>query len=236
MYYIRVYLGDELISQLELPQKQIAIGRTEDNEIVLPEAGVSRTHALIEHDGGDYYIVDNGSRNGVFVNNQKVDKVKLKYWDEIQVHNYVLKVMSKPGIGESKDPVHAGSEVQEGDKTQFFNVSNEKELDELRKQTKQSFLTFMDDSNSQQTFLITNPRTIIGKSKTADIKIGGLFAPAVAAVIERHGSGYELMPSKRGKVIFRSQYIDGPARLKDDSGFIVRGKEFRFYNRLTKAE
>ena len=41
------------------------IGRDEDNDIVLADASVSRSHAdLIEHSGGRLYLVDRNSTNG----------------------------------------------------------------------------------------------------------------------------------------------------------------------------
>ena len=234
MYYIRVYRGDELKKQFELGEDRVTIGRTEESDLVLADTGISREHAAIEYFDGDYYIVDLGSSNGVFLNKERVEKAKLKYWDEIQIHNFVIKIMAKPGLtGARKDEEDAPENI-ESDKTEFFNLTNEKQLDELRKQTKQCYVTYKDQSGSSQKLNINKPRTIIGKSKNADIKLTGLFAPSVAATIERQGSGYELVPSKRGKVIYQSQWISDPAKLIDDSGFIVRDMEFKFFNRLAK--
>src|SRR6184192_1369663 len=50
------------------------IGRTSDNTICLTGSPlVSRQHALVRcHDGYQYQIIDLGSRNGTFVNDQRV--------------------------------------------------------------------------------------------------------------------------------------------------------------------
>lgn len=236
MDYIRIYSGNELRKQLELNESRVTIGRTEDNTVVLPEHGVSRNHAAIEYEAGDYFIVDLGSSNGVFVNNEKVTRHKLKYWDEIQIHNFVIKFMAKPGIGVVKAAEEAIPAELELDKTRFFNVANEEQLESLRKKTKQCFLTFQDASGAIQKLIIKKPRTIIGKAPEADIKLGGLFAPSVAATIERQGGTYELVPGKRGQVIYQTQQILGPAKLTDDSRFMVRDMEFRFFNRLTDTD
>ena len=46
-----------------------AIGRGDGCAILLDSRSVSRLHALIQRkDGGDYSLVDLGSRNGSFVN------------------------------------------------------------------------------------------------------------------------------------------------------------------------
>ena len=233
MDYIRVYCGNELRKQYELGEERVTIGRTEDNTVVLAESGVSRLHAAIEYEDGDYFIVDQGSRNGVFLNNERIEKHKLKYWDEIQIHNFVIKFMAKPGFGVTKED-EAASDI-EADKTKFFNLNNEEELEKLRKKTKQCFVSFIGDDGTIQKLVLKKPRTIIGSAKEADIKLSGLLAPSIAATIERQGSTYELVPGKRGKVIFKTQRILGRAKLTDDSTFVVRDMEFKFFNRLTKT-
>ncbi|MEM7360442.1 MAG: FHA domain-containing protein [Pseudomonadota bacterium] len=234
MDYIRVYRGNELKKQFELGEGRVTIGRTDDNSVVLADPGVSRQHAAIEYDDGDYYVVDLGSSNGVFLNSQRVEKGKLKYWDEIQIHNFVIKFMAKPGLGAADDDVAAVD--AESDKTEFINITDEKQLEKLRQKTKQCFLNYEDATGATQKMMLKKPRIIIGKAKHADIKLSGWFTPAVAATIERQGNTYELVPTKRGKVIFQNKAIEKPAQLTDGSGFIVRDMEFEFYNRLTQTE
>ncbi len=235
MGYIRVYRGNDLIKQFELGEGRVTIGRTEDNELVLADEGVSRQHAAIEYADGEYSIVDLGSQNGVFLNSEKVEKQPLKYWDEIQIHNFVIKFMSKPGLGEKKEQVTESTADLDADKTKFFNLTDEKQLDDLRKKTKECSLAYKDSSGNLRKPLIKKPRVVIGKSKDADIKISGWFAPAVAATIERQGGTYELVPGKRGKVFYQDEPIAKPTKLLDGSSFTVRGMEFKFLNRLTKT-
>ena len=232
MDYIRVYCGNELTKQFELGEDRVTIGRTEDNTLVLADSGVSKQHAAIEYENGDYFIVDLGSSNGVFLNKERIEKEKLKYWDEIQIHNFVIKFMAKPGIGAARQEEDETPANLESDKTEFFDITDEKQLDDLRQQTKQCFVTYKDQSGALHKLTIKKPRTTIGKSKDADIKISGWFAPPVAATIERQGSTYELVPGKRGKVIFHSRLISEPAKIIDGSKFLVRDIEFEFFNRL----
>ncbi len=51
---------------------EIRIGRDASCDIVLPHVSVSKCHARILMDQGRYYILDNGSTNGVLVNNMRV--------------------------------------------------------------------------------------------------------------------------------------------------------------------
>lgn len=232
MDYIRVYSGNELKTQLELGEERITLGRTDENTIVLPDSGVSRVHAAIEYQDGDYYVVDLESRNGVFLNSNKVAREKLKYWDEIQIHNFVIKYMAKAGIGASNDQDSDTASSLASDKTEFYNLTDKAQLDKLRQKTKQCYLTYKTASGEPQKLMIQKPRTLIGGGKDADIKTSGWFAPAVSASIERQGSSYELVPHKRGNVIFQNKRIAEPVKLIDGSGFIVRDIEFEFFNRL----
>lgn len=59
----------------------VTVGRGEDNDIVLSEASVSKRHlALEKDDSGGWWVIDNGSSNGTFVDDvelQKNGKVRL---------------------------------------------------------------------------------------------------------------------------------------------------------------
>jgi len=49
------------------------IGRTEENTVVLRDDSVSRSHAIIQRlEGGEFYLIDMGSRNGSFVNGRRL--------------------------------------------------------------------------------------------------------------------------------------------------------------------
>ncbi len=237
MSYIRVYLGKELKKKFELGESRVTIGRTDNNVIVLPDEGVSREHASIEYQDGDYFIVDQDSQNGVFLNNEKIKRSKIKYWDEIQIHNFVIKFMASEGIGGSRAKHEQPVDLSDlaSDKTKFFDLTDKKQLTDLRNKKKKCYLTYKDQQGNRRQFLIKKPRVVIGKSKNADIKIKGWFAPSIAAKIERQGSGYELVPEKRGKVIHKNHEISLPTKLTDGDGFMVRDIYFKFMNRLTKT-
>jgi adenylate cyclase len=63
------------------------IGRTPENDVVLPSDHVSRQHAIIQlTDSGEYYLLDLGSSNGTFVAGARVSVPRtLKDGDEIRV-------------------------------------------------------------------------------------------------------------------------------------------------------
>ena len=68
---IRLDSGDK---QQEFPCKAIVtIGRDKNNDIIIQDKLVSRNHAIVRRLGEeDYYLIDEGSANGSFVNAKKV--------------------------------------------------------------------------------------------------------------------------------------------------------------------
>jgi VCBS repeat-containing protein len=75
-----MYAGDQLLvahkdhtpRTINLSKKRYVLGRSEDNDIVLPEDGVSRKHARLEHINRGWQIVDLGSTNGTYLEGQKL--------------------------------------------------------------------------------------------------------------------------------------------------------------------
>jgi len=59
------------------------IGRAPDNDIVVPDPSVSSYHAELHEVGGAYRIVDLGSHNGTFVNEQRVTTAPLTEGDVV---------------------------------------------------------------------------------------------------------------------------------------------------------
>ena len=72
-------------------------------------------------------------------------------------------------------------------------------------------------------------------SRTSARGIGGLFAPAEAARVERAGSSYQLIPGKRGQVSLNGEGLGEPRTLKDGDRFEVRKVAFQFFHRMAES-
>ena len=57
------------------PKGPITIGRTTENDVVIPEYSVSRKHCFIASVDGTYRITDWGSANGTLVNEKAIGKL-----------------------------------------------------------------------------------------------------------------------------------------------------------------
>jgi hypothetical protein len=68
------------------------LGRTDANDLVLPDAKVSRRHAVIHPQGrGELWLADLGSRNGTFLNGKRINTAKpLRHNDLIEIGPYHL--------------------------------------------------------------------------------------------------------------------------------------------------
>ena len=61
------------------------VGRGRGNDLVIPDANVSRNHAEIRHIGLDYFLVDLDSTNGVEVNGEQVRRHALAHGDVVVI-------------------------------------------------------------------------------------------------------------------------------------------------------
>jgi len=66
------------------------IGRSPDCEIFLDDVTVSRNHAVLIERDGRFFVEDEGSLNGTFVNRRRIDSAELENGDEVQIGKYRL--------------------------------------------------------------------------------------------------------------------------------------------------
>ena len=70
---------------LSLSRDECTIGRNAGCNLAIADAGVSRFHARIVHDGSGHTIEDMGSRNGTFVRGQRITREALVDGDWVQL-------------------------------------------------------------------------------------------------------------------------------------------------------
>lgn len=85
----RVLIGtvDNQVLRFPLFKDRLTIGRTKDNDIQLAAAYISRRHAVIQTDDDVTRIIDWGSKNGIFVNGDRVDEHFLSHGDTVMIGN-----------------------------------------------------------------------------------------------------------------------------------------------------
>jgi hypothetical protein len=69
-----------------LDRDRMSMGRSADCHVVVPGTSVSREHAYIVRSGDAFFIEDNMSRNGTYINNQKItQRTLLREHDRIKI-------------------------------------------------------------------------------------------------------------------------------------------------------
>ncbi len=86
----------------------LRIGRGSDNDLILPDAGISREHALLSYKGDRLILFDLGSRNGCFVNGRRIqDSSTLVPSDEVRIgpHTWVVVPSAVSSSIDSSQPI-----------------------------------------------------------------------------------------------------------------------------------
>jgi pSer/pThr/pTyr-binding forkhead associated (FHA) protein len=84
--------GEQFIPQ----DASTTVGRSPDCDIFLDDVTVSRKHAVLLEQHGDYRIEDLGSLNGTFVNRKRIEApTQLESGDELQIGKYRLSFIKK---------------------------------------------------------------------------------------------------------------------------------------------
>lgn len=89
--------GIEVGERFYLEQKHMTVGRDPESTIFLNDVTVSRSHAVLSLDGDHVRIVDAGSLNGTYVNDQIVTDALLKSGDTVQIGRFQMVFLSGGG-------------------------------------------------------------------------------------------------------------------------------------------
>jgi hypothetical protein len=77
---------------MEAVGDSVLVGRDPASDIVLPDGSVSRRHARLERRGDDWAVIDQGSANGTFLDNQRTAEAILRHGQSLRLGSVVLRV------------------------------------------------------------------------------------------------------------------------------------------------
>ena len=84
----------------------VTIGRDPSNDLVLPDAMVSRRHAVVEHRGAQFFLRDCHSANGSVVNGDRVSECALRDGDLVAIGSMRLLFREEAPSGSGKVVPH----------------------------------------------------------------------------------------------------------------------------------
>jgi pSer/pThr/pTyr-binding forkhead associated (FHA) protein len=82
--------GAEMNLAFALQGRRVSVGREDDNMIQLPHEKVSKHHAVLVTEAGDWVIEDLDSTNGTLVNGKAVQRAKLNHGDSVKIGPFEL--------------------------------------------------------------------------------------------------------------------------------------------------
>jgi FHA domain/zinc-ribbon domain len=83
--------GEHFVPQGE----RTTIGRSPDCDIFLDDVTVSRKHAVLVYKDDAFFVEDQGSLNGTFLNRRRIESGRLENGDELQIGKYKLSFLEK---------------------------------------------------------------------------------------------------------------------------------------------
>jgi pSer/pThr/pTyr-binding forkhead associated (FHA) protein len=129
MLTILLKFNDKVLKTIETDKDTITIGRNADNDIPIDNLSVSKRHATIRYAGGEYFIEDENSTNGTYLNEKLVLKSALAHKDNITIGKHTIEVLFDNAHTEAADPANARD-------TMMLTTEKHKEMLKRQKKTK----------------------------------------------------------------------------------------------------
>jgi len=111
---IRYTDPDGQLTELLLADQPITVGRSPDADIITLDERASRMHCSVRIWDGEYYVKDLKSKNGTYLNHQRVEMAKIKPGDKIRLGNSILHVDDKKSPGTDTTISSVQDEMSEG--------------------------------------------------------------------------------------------------------------------------
>ncbi|MEA3297230.1 MAG: FHA domain-containing protein [candidate division Zixibacteria bacterium] len=195
---IIVKYEDKVIERIVTEKKRISIGRTNENDIVLENRGVSRKHAMIEFNDNAAVVIDSDSLNGTFVNRRKISEEILRDDDVITIGKYALvyhnELTNDGDVGAGFDGT-----MMLSTKAQKKLLENDSMERRITNKYGGSVLLGMENCEFAE-YKIDREVTTIGKAKFVHVHTKGFWLSGIQAKIVKDEHGFTLVNlGKTGK-------------------------------------
>ena len=234
----------KVIKEYPIQKSAIVVGRAPGNEIVVDNLAVSGSHARIYVEDGKFVLEDLNSLNGTFLNGQRIRKSVLKQGDQIAIGKHTLEYSDSGGLNVlMMMPAERGSQAARADQTVVLDTKQRRDFlakataiaegADPETKTQVACLVTQAGRTEQPEYILTSKIYVIGKDKSASVRLKGWFLPRVAAIITRRGGRhFDIAPSeKSGVTKVNSQVLTAPQELNEGDIIQIKKVQLRFHYR-----
>ncbi len=232
-----------ILQEVPVNGKEVSIGRSPDNALVIDNPAVSHYHARVFNEEGRMMLEDFGSLNGTFVNGQRVKMVMLKPGDSVAIGKHTIVVSegheldgfaagnraAKPAAPKLNETVILDTKERRAFIQQVASAGESSQVAPAR--LKVPTLVVRKGKTNQKEYALTDKLTVIGKSAMATVKLTGWFAPRAAAQLNRREDQSYYVGAADKIPTINGQPIDRPTKLSPGDVIAVAGVELEFVYR-----
>lgn len=103
-FALQIMEGQRAGEILPMSSSSLTIGRSV-GDLLLEDTEVSGKHCSVQMNGGELIVVDHASRNGTFLNGQRVERNRLRSGDSLRIGAVNFRVIEWPAAAEAADPM-----------------------------------------------------------------------------------------------------------------------------------
>ncbi|HYL69644.1 MAG TPA: FHA domain-containing protein [Candidatus Limnocylindria bacterium] len=234
---------NSVLKELSVGAKEVSIGRSPDNGLVIDNPAVSHYHARVFNEEGRLMLEDFGSMNGTFVNGQRVKMVTLKPGDSVGIGKHTIVVtdsrevraatldhdQSKPAAPKINETVMLDTKERRDFLQKVAAVGESAQVAPAR--LKIPTLVVLEGRTDQREYTLNDKLTVIGKSAMATVKLRGWFAPKAAAQINRREDNSYYIGAADKIPTVNGGPVRHPTKLKSGDIIEVAGIQLEFVYR-----
>jgi pSer/pThr/pTyr-binding forkhead associated (FHA) protein len=212
----------------------LTIGRSPENDVVIPNMGVSGHHARIDHLADGYLLTDLNSSNGTMINDRPIATHWLQHGDRINLvkHTLVFAYMRGERRPQIDDVDMEHTMIMDSGWLENGGGASEPIPAETSAAAHRSFgvLALLEGGSGE--IVLDKKRIRLGKDPEAEIVVRGIGIANTAAAITRGPDGYFL--SYEGgltRVRLNGRPVKQPRRLQEQDLIEIGAAKIRFFIR-----